>query len=418
MNKKEKSLLAAVVVGVGVAVFKYFTDRPKKQSIKSLFYLNDFSSISKNFSKEEIEREILKIYKEEINLDDKFKAILFLTMIEGIESLEKYNQMAQETLEEYVKQSSKKFLRINKKKKTGRNIYRENFYDLIEATCEPSSLKADIKLGIEECLNGNFKKGQDIFLSSTNSDKNTFVSLVICYFSDELEKLDKSAHKRHVKNALKDDKFLFLKSYIMDKNNMYKEQIDLLNSIEPQNELQENLRLQHLLINLIKTSDIENKNVNLVNEMIESFLSKKHETTNTVLNIIGISIEWSIINENIDFVKKISDMYLQGDIDTYVDCRLYVFTYLIVNFVEKLSEKNKQNFNFMHLNTDKVEILRKGIENNETYYKLYVYLGGETKDISVYKKALDICITKNEFINIMRILLVTETQNKILQSNK
>lgn len=403
MNKKEKSLLVALVVGVGVAAVKYFTSNKenKTKGIRELFYEKKYKTIVDTFKIEQIEKEIYDIYKEEMDVFVKFRAILFLTMLQNIPNLQKYNDIAQVLLEECVKEETKKNfgnIRVENNK-----IRVESFYDLIEPTDKVTNINAAIKFGIDECLKGNYKKGKEIFLSNTmdNSDEG-LISLLICFFQDEFFNSENGITQKHFKKVLKSEKYLFVKSKVLDKYGMYKEQKELLEDAydEKQSEQFKNVFIHHMLINMIKRNEKEEKIVGV----IEKWLENKHELTNTVINVLGVIFEYGMMVEQKELVEKVFDEYITDDVDSYTDCRMHIFNYLINPFLNK--------------NIDKVEILRKGMEMDEKYYKLYVFLSGETKDVELYKKALRICTTKADYANTMRILLVCDVQNEVLNNNQ
>ena len=397
MNKKEKSLLTALIVGGICIAYKYFKKGSKKE-IKELFVANKIKNITENYSPAEIEDEIYKLYTSETDRRMRFKAILFLTMIKEIDS-GKYDELAMVALEELVTEIGKN-IKIRRKK----NVIREK--DMYELIGDINKINAAIKLGIDECARGDFKRAKDIFKNS--SETRELVNLLFLFYSDDF-RLNKKDINRILREINEEETFLFLKSKVYDKNGLLDKQTEVINKIEDKlvhlHKNEKTLFYMHKVINYIKKNKAQEEIRKVIEEWMEGNCDKTMIDENSYINMVGVIIEWGISVGDKELVNKI--FFGVETLNDFLvlnlgDCRYYLYAHLILPF--------------LGIDCDKINLLEKALSLDKTYYKTYIFYGGETKDISIFNKALEYSTTLVELHNVIRIKTVLEIQEELVNN--
>lgn len=384
-------------------------NKNKPLSIKQLWYNGKYDIILKTYPVDEIISNIYKIFNNETNKINKFRAILFLTMLDsdGIEeeAMKSFNKTASEILEDCVNSEySEKYQNAISPIKTA------DFYELLGV--DISGFNSAFKLGIDECIKGNFTWAKNIFKSCRSSDNWELMDLIIlyyqyemfgntilyvdcisqsksCFTNNEFKNFNLKNFKRILNISSK--KYSLLISKILDKYGLLNEQMKYLEKLDNHNE---NV-VQDIVINLIKRNKF-----NDAEKHIADWITKV-----TNINFICVMFEFYILTKNDIQLNKMLNMFIFKEKNKNVhdlkllDCRLYISAFLTLEYFN-----NKQ-----------IILLEKAIELDPLYYKTYILLGNATKQNKFYEKAVEVATNKTEHVNAIRILVVTKVQDSILQ---
>lgn len=384
-------------------------NKDKPLSIKQLWHRGQYDIILKTYPVNAIINNIYDIFNNETNKINKFRAILFLTMLDSDEIdkevMKSFNKTAGEILEDCV--NSEYFERYQN---TVSPIKTADFYRLLGV--DISEFDSAFKLGIDECIKGNFTWAKNIFKSCRSIDNYELMDLIILYYQYEIfentvlyvdynPKIKSCFTNNEFKNFnlknfkrilnISSKKYFLLISKILDKYGLLNEQIKYLEELNNHEEVV----IQDIVINLIKQNKLSD-----AEKYIDNWITKV-----TNINFICVMFEFYILTKNDVRLNQMLDIFIfkgkNRDIHNLElqDCRLYVSAFLVLEY-----------FNSVH-----TILLEKAIALDPLYYKTYILLGNATKQNKFYEKAIEVATNKTERVNAIRILLVTKVQDSILQ---